>query len=238
MSYRMPAEWEPHEGTWLAWPHERTDWPGKFAPIPWVYCDIVKRLARVERVHILVADGDKQRKVTAMLRKTAVDLAAVTFFHAPTDRSWTRDYCPTFTKDSDGSTVILNWRFNGWAKYANWKTDDAIPSRIARKLRLPEVKPMLDAHRIVLEGGSIDVNGRGKLLTTEECLLSPIQARNPGLDREALERVFAEYLEIGETVWLKNGIAGDDTHGHIDDLARFTDADTVGRMTNPPVSVA
>ncbi len=227
MSYRMPAEWDPHEGTWLAWPHERSDWPGKFALVPWVYCDIIKRLARVELVHVLVADGDTERKVTALLKKNAVDLEAVDFFHALTDRSWTRDYCPTFAKDGAGATVVLNWRFNGWAKYDNWKSDDAIPSKIARKLRLPDVKPLLDGRRIVLEGGSIDVNGRGKLLTTEECLLSPVQARNPGLDREALERVFAEYLGIGETIWLKDGIVGDDTHGHVDDLARFTDAGTV-----------
>jgi len=227
MSYRMPAEWEPHEGTWLAWPHERSDWPGKFPPVPWVYCDIVKRLARVERVHVLVADGEVQQKVTAMLKKNAVDLGAVDFFHAATDRSWTRDYCPTFVRDSAGASVVVNWRFNGWAKYDNWKTDDAIPSKIARKLRMPDVKPMLDKRRIVLEGGSIDVNGQGKLLTTEECLLSSVQARNPGLGREDMESVFAEYLGIGETIWLKNGIAGDDTHGHVDDLARFTDASTV-----------
>jgi agmatine deiminase len=227
MSYRMPAEWEPHEGTWLAWPHERSDWPGKFPSIPWVYCDIVKRLARVERVHILIEDAEAQNKATALLRKNAVDMEAVDFFHFPTDRSWTRDYCPTFVRDSTKSTTILNWRFNGWAKYDNWKTDDAVPSKLARKLRLAEVKPELEGRRIVLEGGSIDVNGQGKLLTTEECLLSPIQARNPGLGRDQLEHVFAEYLGIEETIWLKNGIAGDDTHGHVDDLARFTDANTV-----------
>lgn len=227
MTYRMPAEWEPHEGTWLAWPHERSDWPGKFPQIPWVYCDIVKRLARVERVHVLVADGEVERKVTGLLRKNAVDLGAVDFFHAATDRSWTRDYCPIFAKADSGSTVVLNWRFNGWAKYDNWKTDDAISTKIALKLQTPDIKPLLDGRRIVLEGGSIDVNGRGKLLTTEECLLSPIQARNPGMGRMELEQVFAEFLGITETIWLKNGIAGDDTHGHVDDLARFTDAGTV-----------
>ncbi|MEO8131544.1 MAG: agmatine deiminase family protein [Bryobacteraceae bacterium] len=227
MTYRMPAEWESHEGTWLSWPHERSDWPGKFPPVPWVYCEIVKRMARVERVHILVADRETESKVKGMLRKTGVERAAVDFFHARTDRSWTRDYCPTFVRDSAGASVVINWRFNGWAKYDNWKTDDAIPSKIARKLRMPDVKPLLDGRRIVLEGGSIDVNGQGLLLTTEECLLSPVQARNPGLGREAIQSVFAEYLGISETIWLKNGIAGDDTHGHVDDLARFTDASTV-----------
>src|SRR6266516_3962378 len=135
MSFRMPAEWEPHEGTWLAWPHERSDWPGKFPPVPWVYCDIVKRLARVERVHILIEDREAEAKVVTMLRKNAVKLDAVDFFHYPTDRSWTRDYCPIFAKNDQGQTTILNWRFNGWAKYDNWKTDDAIPSKIAKKLR-------------------------------------------------------------------------------------------------------
>ncbi len=233
MNYRMPAEWEPHEGTWLAWPHERSDWPGKFAPIPWVYCEIVKRLARVERVHILIADADAERKASAMLRKAGVEMNAVDFFHFPTDRSWTRDYCPIFVKDGRGSSVILNWRFNGWAKYGNWKADDAVPARIAKRLRLPDVKPELDGRRIVLEGGSIDVNSQGLLLTTEECLLSPIQARNPGLSREQMERVFSEYLGITETIWLKDGITGDDTHGHVDDLARFTDAQTVVIAVEP-----
>src|SRR4051794_16333360 len=148
MSFRMPAEWEPHEGTWLAWPHERSDWPGKFPLVAWVYCDIIKRLARVERVHILVEDGDAESKIRTLLRKSAVELDGVDFIHYPTDRSWTRDYCPTFVKDGKNSTAILNWRFNGWAKYDNWKTDDAIPSKIAKKLRLPDVKPVLDGRRI------------------------------------------------------------------------------------------
>ncbi len=227
MAYRMPAEWELHEGTWIAWPHEKSDWPGKFAPVPWVYCEIVRRLGSVERVHILIEDRDAQSKVTKMLRTAGADLNAVDFFVCPTNRSWTRDYCPTFVKDSGGAITLLNWRFNGWAKYANWKTDDAVPAKIARKYKLSIVDPVLEGRRIVLEGGSIDVNGAGSMLTTEECLLSPIQARNPGLSREQLESIFREYLGVTNTIWLKNGIAGDDTHGHVDDLARFADAATV-----------
>ncbi len=225
-SYRMPAEWEPHEGTWLAWPHERTDWPGKFAPIPWVYGEIVRHLSRVEKVHILIERG----AVTAakgILEKSGANLDAVDFFTSATDRSWTRDFCPTFVKDPKGQVTILDWRFNGWAKYPNWKRDDAVPGRIAKKRRMPAVQPLYKGRRIVLEGGSIDVNGKGALLTTEECLLSPVQARNPGLSREELEAIFAGYLGITRTIWLKNGIEGDDTHGHIDDLARFTDETTV-----------
>jgi agmatine deiminase len=225
--FTMPAEWEPHEATWLAWPHEKTDWPGKFAPIPWVYCEIVRHLSRVEVVRILISDADAEQAARRMLSKAGADMEAVEFFHIPTNRSWTRDFCPIFVRDARGKLVISNWQFNGWAKYSNWETDDAVPSLIAKQLGFREVKPLLGRRRIVLEGGSIDVNGAGTLLTTEECLLSDVQARNPGVTREQLEQIFAEYLGIRKTLWLRNGIAGDDTHGHIDDLARFVDPSTV-----------
>ena len=219
----MPAEWEPHEATWLAWPHERTDWPGKFAPIPWVYGDIVRRLARVEKVRILVEDAAAGRQARRVFGKCDVDIGAVEFFRHRTNRSWTRDYCPLFVKNRRGKVAITNWIFNGWAKYDNWHDDNRVPAFIARRLKMPALEP-----GIVLEGGAIDVNGAGLLLTTEECLLSEsVQVRNPGLGRPRLERFFADYLGIERTIWLKNGIAGDDTHGHIDDLARFVDAQTV-----------
>ena len=223
----MPAEWEPHEATWLAWPHEKTDWPGKFAPIPWVYAEIVRRLARVERVRILVSGRDSEQQARKVLRKSGANLAAVEFFRAPTNRSWTRDYGPIFLKNGHGQIAITNWRFNGWAKYANWKHDDAVTSRLARRLKLPAWEPTYRGRRIVLEGGSIDVNGEGALLTTEECQLSPTQARNPGIDRQGLERIFGDYLGVSHILWLRCGIAGDDTHGHIDDVARFVNATTV-----------
>lgn len=219
----MPAEWEPHEATWLAWPHERSDWPGKFAPIPWIYGDIVAKLARVERVKIIVEDAALEKSVRRVLEKCAADMSAVEFLRWPTNRSWTRDFCPIFVHDSKGRVAITNWLFNGWAKYDNWREDNAIPGRVAKRFKMPELEP-----GIVLEGGSIDVNGAGLLLTTEECLLSEsVQVRNPGLDRATLERYFADYLGIRRTIWLKRGIAGDDTHGHIDDLARFVDRETV-----------
>lgn len=223
----MPAEWEPHEGTWLAWPHEKSDWPGKFAPIPWVYCEIIRHLARVERVHILVDSRDSAELAKKHLRRYPIDLAAVDFFGCPTDRSWTRDFCPTFVRGQQRQVTVLNWQFNGWAKYDNWKRDDAVALRIAKRLKLPAVTPEYQGKRVVLEGGSIDVNGAGTMLTTEECLLSPIQARNPQLSREDIEAIFGEFLGIRETIWLKNGIAGDDTHGHIDDLARFVREETI-----------
>jgi agmatine deiminase len=229
--FRMPAEWEPHEGTWITWPHERTDWPGKFIPIPWLYCDIVRNLAQVERVHIVINDEEAEQKARRMLRKSEVAMEAVDFLRCPTDRSWIRDYGPTFVRDGADRVHLLNWRFNGWAKYDNWQTDDRVPDAIASKFKLPVTEPVWKDERIVLEGGSIDVNGAGVMLTTEECLLSPVQARNPQLGREDLEAIFAEYLGCTRTLWLKNGIAGDDTHGHIDDLARFTDANTIVVVT-------
>jgi agmatine deiminase len=215
--FRMPAEWEPHEATWLAWPHEKSDWPGKFAPIPWLYGEIVRHLARVERVRILTEDESRVRDI---LKKCGVDLNAVEFFEYPTNRSWTRDYCPLFVRTPD--LAIAHWRFNGWAKYDNYRFDAAIPESIARDLKIDCVETGL-----VLEGGAIDVNGAGKLLATEECLLSGVQQRNPGVSRKSLEAAFRKFLGVTETIWLGRGIAGDDTHGHIDDITRFTSIDTV-----------
>jgi agmatine deiminase len=248
----MPAEWAPHEATWLAWPHERTDWPGKFEPIPWVYADIVRHLARVERVRILVGGAEERARAQRILTKTGADLAAVDFYLVPTNRGWTRDYGPIFVKKGDaqdpGGVALTNWRFNAWAKYDDWPKDDAATKRLIPKLKLPSWEPHYPMRepfkslggtagkapgkgrfpaRIVLEGGSIDVNGLGTLLTTEECLLSDVQARNPGFTREDMEAIFREYLGVTSTLWLGNGVAGDDTHGHVDDLARFVNATTV-----------
>jgi agmatine deiminase len=228
LGYRMPAEWEPHAATWLAWPHESSDWPGKFAPIPWLYGEIVRHLARVERVRILVEDLDAEQSVRRILKKSHADLSAAEFFHCPTNRSWTRDTCSLFVKNAAGEVAVTDWKFNGWAKYPNYAADDAVPRFIAQKLKLRSFEPGL-----VLEGGSIDVNGAGKLLTTEECLLSEVQARNPGISRREIECALADYLGTTEVIWLGSGIAGDDTHGHIDDIARFTAPDTVAAVVEP-----
>jgi agmatine deiminase len=226
--FLMPAEWEPHEATWLAWPHEKSDWPGKFTPIPWLYGEIVRHLARVERVRILVGDSDSEQTARHILKKAHADLPAVEFFQHPTDRSWTRDYAPIFVKDRRGQVAVTHWRFNGWAKYDNYHQDCRVPKFVAERLGFRSIEPGL-----VLEGGSIDVNGAGKMLTTEECQLSDVQARNPGLSKKELERAFRKHLGVTETIWLGRGIAGDDTHGHIDDLARFTSPDTVVIVTEP-----
>jgi len=218
----MPAEWEPHLATWIAWPHNRADWPGRFAPIPWVYGEIVRKLSQVERVRILIQSAAIEKQARRVLEKAGANLDAVEFFAHATDRVWTRDYCPLFVKSARGEIALTGWRFNGWAKYENWHKDAAIPAYLGKRLKLP-----LFAPGMVLEGGSIDVNGQGLLLTTEECLLSPIQARNPELSRAEIELRLGEYLGVERVVWLKNGIAGDDTHGHVDDLARFVGPETV-----------
>jgi len=223
----MPAEWEPHEATWIAWPHNRDDWPGRFAPIPWVYGEIVRKLSRVEKVRILVSGAAMERQARRILRQVDARLEAVEFFECPTDRVWTRDYCPLFvcrtlTKMPRREVAATAWRFNAWAKYDDWKRDAGVPAFVAARLGMSSWKPDM-----VLEGGAIDVNGAGLLLTTEECLLSEVQARNPGMTRRGIERGLRDYLGASRVIWLRNGIAGDDTHGHVDDIARFVAPDFV-----------
>ena len=265
-TFRMPAEWEPHEATWLGWPHELTDWPGKFSPIPWAFAEIVRHLTRVERVFLLVEERAAETRARATLAKAGAILDAVTFFHIPTDRGWMRDSGPIAvhaarpgslpaersgratlspaeagpnenqttraSAPDDGAQTIalLNFVFNGWAKYDDWKKDARVVALANRKLRRGVVLPEHKKQRVVLEGGSIDVNGCGTLLTTEECLLSGVQARNPGFTKLDYAQVFKKYLGATHVLWLRNGIAGDDTHGHIDDLARFVNPSTVATV--------
>jgi agmatine deiminase len=246
LGYRMPAEWEPHRATWIAWPHNRDDWPGKFSPIRWVYTEIVRHLSRVEPVHIVVAGSAMRERVSNQLDAVGVDPTAVRFFTAATDRSWLRDTGPTFVVKDDpaahgeNTLGLVDWKFNGWAKYDNHKSDNRLPRRIARWLKRPRWVPRIDDEpagrpRVVMEGGAIDVNGRGTLLATEECLLSETQARNPRLDRRGLEQIFADFLGISHVVWLGRGIVGDDTHGHVDDIARFVGPHTVVAVVEPRV---
>ena len=231
LGYRMPAEWEAHEATWLAWPHNPEDWPGKFHAIPWLYAEIVRLLAAHERVHLLVQDEKEQRRATSVLERAHANLDNVRLHQWPTDRVWTRDSGPIFVRNSEGQVGITNWRFNAWAKYQNWHLDDQVPDRAADLLGLPQWQPTVelagDQRRLVLEGGSIDTNGQGILLTTEECLLSDVQQRNPGVSREQLEQAFHDYLGIDQVIWLGRGIAGDDTHGHVDDISRFVGPTTI-----------
>jgi agmatine deiminase len=282
LGLHMPAEWAPHSATWIAWPHNPEDWPGKFQPIPWVYCDIVRHLARVEEVRILVNDAAAERRARRLLRRAGVDLARAHFHQWPTDRVWLRDSGPIFLTQISGAPfkprvpsdrslslgwkpssglsgreeehfwrkrasaagnnvpplAVTNWKFNAWAKYDNWQNDDQIPANISDLLSVPSWTPHIpmpdgQSHRVVLEGGSIDVNGAGALLTTEECLLSEVQQRNRGASREQLELCFRDFLGAEQVIWLNRGIAGDDTHGHVDDIARFVAPDTIVAATEP-----
>jgi agmatine deiminase len=229
MRYRMPAEWEPHRATWIAWPHHEPDWPGKLAPIPWVYAEIARVLASHEPVEILCHTADVLESARASLDAHGVRPDRVALHVVPTDRVWVRDSAPTGVVDAAGDVVLLNWAFNGWAKYSNWERDALVGAAVARLagLRREEPRRTDTGERIVLEGGGIEVNGDGLLLVTEEWLLSDVQVRNRGLDRGEYERIFAEWLGIRRTIWLGEGCVGDDTHGHIDDVARFVSADTV-----------
>ena len=225
--FRMPAEWEPHASTWLAWPHRESDWPGKLEVIPWVYAEIIRALTRHETVNLIVPDELRADDATDILSSANADMGRVKLWELPTDRSWLRDSGPIFVTNASGERTAIDWRFNAWAKYDNWLYDDRVPAFVAEKLGVPRVQPTHNGHRVVLEGGSIDVNGAGLLLTTEECLLSKTQERNPPFGRADYERVFADYLGIKKVIWLDRGMVGDDTHGHIDDLARFVSDRTI-----------
>jgi agmatine deiminase len=223
----MPAEWSPHAATWLGWPHRESDWPGKLAVIPWVYGEIVRALARHEGVNLIVPDTAAGDRARDLLTQATANMTNVRLWELPTDRSWMRDSGPIFVVNAMSERAVLDWHFNAWAKYPDWTLDDKVPEFVATEYRLPRWQPRHNGQRVVLEGGSIDVNGEGLLLTTEECLLSKTQERNPPLDRAGYEQLFADYLGVKKVLWLGRGIVGDDTHGHVDDLARFVGPRTV-----------
>jgi agmatine deiminase len=219
----MPAEWEPHRGTWLSWPHKEASWPGKFGPVPKIFGAMVRHLADHEEVHINVAGSDMEHEVRRLLAYEGAGSGNVFYHHHPTNDAWCRDHGPIFVQreNRDQPQAIIDWDFNAWGgKYPPYDLDDVIPTRIARELGLPVFKP-----GIVMEGGSIDVNGRGTLLTTEACLLN--SNRNPRLDRAAIEEHLRAYLGVSHILWLGEGIEGDDTDGHVDDLTRFVSQSTV-----------
>jgi len=224
----MPAEWERHSETLLAWPHNKADWPDKFAPIPWVYGEIIRYLTMVERVALIVRNEKEKTQALDVCVRSGANAEKIDFHIIPTNRIWMRDSGPIIVRAANGDKTMLDFRFNAWAKYANHKLDDKVPLALNAMWNLPCIQPMHKGRRVVLEGGSIDVNGAGLLLTTEECLLdSKQQVRNPNFTREDYEEVFAKYLGISKVVWLGNGIVGDDTHGHVDDITRFVNKDTV-----------
>ncbi len=225
-----PAEWEPHAATWLAWPHKRSDWPGKFAPIPWVYAEIVRAIAPGETVRIIAPSPRARAEALRVLRAAHADCRRVEFFVCPTDRGWCRDMGPIFLvrRGPTRARMIVRFGFNAWAKYRDFKKDAEVPAAVAARRGEPIADAVRDGRRVVLEGGAIDVNGRGSVLATEECLLHRrVQVRNPGYTRRDMEEVFADWLGARSTIWLGRGIAGDDTHGHVDDVCRFVGPRTV-----------
>jgi agmatine deiminase len=249
LGYAMPAEWEPHAATWLAWPHHQADWPGKMEAIRWVYGEMARKISPGETVRLLVRHPAEQKLAAGHLQRAGCDLKKIRFIVYPTNRGWIRDTGPVFVKrkvrssgfsrsgnrlkaELQAETAIVHFHFNAWARDNHWQKDRKIPEMAARLLG----KKLFQAQRsvpaslrtFVLEGGGIEVNGRGTLLTTEECYLHPtIQIRNPGMTRAQYDEAFKKYLGVKNPLWLLKGPAGDDTHGHVDDICRFVDRKTL-----------
>jgi agmatine deiminase len=237
LGYSMPAEWERHEATWLAWPHHEADWPGKMEAVRWVYGEMVRKISPGELVRMLVRHRAERTLAANCLKRAGCDLKRVEFVEHPTNRGWIRDSGPIFvrcklprrqTPDAKTQTAIVHFHFNAWAKHNDWQKDRKVPEMAARRLRKRLFRAEFDGWPFVIEGGGIEVNGRGTLLTTEECYLHPqIQVRNPGLTRVQYDETFRKYLGVKNVFWLRKGPAGDDTHGHIDDICRFVNRKTL-----------
>ena len=231
LGFSMPAEWELHEAAWLAWPHHPTDWPGKLGAIRWVYAEIVRKISPGEIVRMLVRSAAEEKAAREHLARAGADVRRVEFVAHPTNRSWTRDSGPVFVRRRAGGkseTAIVHFHFNAWAKYPDWQKDRRVPETAAKRLGKRLFHAQSNGRRLVLEGGGIEVNGRGTLVTTEECYLDPkTQVRNPGLGRRDFETALKEYLGVTNIFWLGGGVAGDDTHGHVDDICRFVNPNTV-----------
>jgi agmatine deiminase len=228
LKLRLPAEFEEHEATWIGWPYNKEDWPGKFQPIPWVYGEIVRYISRNEKVRIIIQTKAHQKKAEAVLKAVQADFNNIEFFKLQTDRNWLRDAGPQFVKNENGETKLIHFNFNAWAKYDNFRLDAKIPKMISKELQLEKIKAEYNGKHVVLEGGSIDYNGAGTIISTEECLMdNQIQVRNKGFSKKDYEKVFENYLGVTNVIWLNKGIAGDDTHGHVDDITRFINSNTV-----------
>ena len=224
---RFPAEWEKQEGILLCFPHNGNDWPGKYEAIQWAFVEFIKKVATFEQVFLVVSDEKLKTKVMEMLENATIPIDKVSFIIHKTNRSWMRDSGPIIVQTGT-KREALNFNFNGWAKYKNINLDKLVPAKVGEFLKLPVTQVLYKGKPVIVEGGAIDVNGKGSLLTSEECLMHPdIQVRNPGFTKADYEAVFKEYLGITNVIWLSDGIEGDDTHGHIDDLCRFVNEDTI-----------
>lgn len=237
ISRRLPAEWEKHQATLLSFPSEGRDWPGKYHAIKWAFVEMIKKITTYEPVVLLVKSDELRDKVMVMLEQAHVDLSQVSYIIKDTNRNWMRDSGPAIVKTSDGGREAIQFGFTGWAKYKNHRKDQGIPAMVAQHLGLPLIPAIHQNKLVVLEGGSIEVNGCGTLITTEECLMDPlIQVRNKGFKKADYENVFREYLGVTNTIWLSEGIEGDDTHGHVDDICRFVNRNTVVAVQEPNTS--
>ena len=221
VGYRMPAEWEKQESTWVAWPHNKKDWPNKFELIPDIFAQIIAKISKFQKVNILIENKNLKKKIYLILKSYLANTKNINYTICKTNRAWLRDSFPIFVKNKLNQKVLIDWGFNSWAKYKNFNHDNKIGIKIKKFLNLDSVRPKFKNRRIILEGGSIDVNGKGVLLTTRECLQSKIQERNIGFKKKDYEEIFKKFLGIKKVLWLNKGIVGDDTHGHIDDVARF-----------------
>jgi agmatine deiminase len=231
-AYSMPAEWERHEATWLGWPHNADDWPGKFQTIPWVYGEMIRKISGGEKIYLLVRNKGDENLARQIIKSVGANVRKIQFIAHPTNRGWTRDTGPIFVKRRMGGdkteTAIVHFHFNGWAKYDNWRKDTKVPETAARVLRKKLFHAQYEDRPFVIEGGGMELNGQGTLISTEQCYLDPkIQVRNPGLGKEEIEAALESYLGVKNIFWLAKGPVGDDTHGHIDDICRFVDARTL-----------
>jgi len=231
---RFPAEWEKHQATLLSFPSEGRDWPGKYHAIKWAFVEMIKKVSAYEPVILVVKNDELREKVAIMLEQAHVDPSAVSYILKDTNRNWMRDSGPAIVKTANGGREAIQFGFTGWAKYKNHKKDQGTPAAVASHLGIGFVQATYNNKLVVLEGGSIDVNGCGTLITTEECLMDPVQqVRNHGFSKQDYENVFREYLGVTNTIWLGEGIEGDDTHGHVDDICRFVNQNTVVAVQEP-----
>jgi agmatine deiminase len=237
LSRRFPAEWEKHQTTLLSFPSEGRDWPGKYHAIKWAFVEMIKKITAYEPVILVVKNDEFREKVAVMLEQAHVDPLAVSYILKDTNRNWMRDSGPAIVKTANGGREAVQFGFTGWAKYKNHKKDQGTPAVVANHLGIELVQAKYNGKLVVLEGGSIDVNGCGTLITTEECLMdTEKQVRNKGFRKEDYENVFREYLGVTNTIWLGEGIEGDDTHGHVDDICRFVNRNTVVAVQEPNAS--
>ena len=229
LGFRLPAEWDPHDATWIAWPHNCGDWPGKLTPVRWAFVEIARKLAASETVRILVNSKAHEVRARRLLARADVPESCIQFFRIPTDRAWTRDFGPIFLReDSGGELAVVRFKLNAWARYDDWSLDDAVAGRVGGKLGFKTFSVTRKGRRFVLEGGSVDTNGNGVFLASEPCLLdNGRQVRNPGVGRGEVESVLGDYLGAKQILWMGGGMSGDDTNGHVDNFCRFVGPERV-----------